>query len=207
MNVKFRVRCLLEYLLLVGFIQTGLAAQENADHIDVPFVPTPITVVDEMLKIAAVDSEDTLYDLGCGDGRIVIRAAQKTGTPGVGVDIDSIRIDEAWYYAEVAGVAGRVQFHQQDLLQTDLSDATVVTLYLLPEMNFILFPKLFKQLSPGARIVSHDFSMGQWMPDSSTVVFGEYETHMVYLWIIPENVTGHWNWRDPIRDGQKELPQ
>jgi SAM-dependent methyltransferase len=151
---------------------------------DVIYVPTPQGVVDEMLKIANVSKDDILYDLGSGDGRIPITAAQKYGTRGVGVDIDPDRVAEAKNNAIKAGVTDRVQFIQQDLFETDLSKATVVTLYLLQSLNIKLRPKLFKELKPGTRIVSHAFNMGNWKPEK--VVRKDGRT--IYYWTIPEQI-------------------
>jgi Methyltransferase domain len=151
---------------------------------DVPYVPTPQSVVDAMLKVAKVGKNDVLYDLGSGDGRIVVTAAQKFGTQGVGIDIDPQRIAEANQNAQKAGVSDRVKFVQQDLFNTDLSKATVVTLYLLPDINLKLRPKLFKELKPGTRIVSHAFHMGDWKPQQTLNVDGK----TIYYWVVPENI-------------------
>ncbi|MBG1269674.1 class I SAM-dependent methyltransferase [Nostoc sp. WHI] len=151
---------------------------------DVPYVPTPQPVVDAMLKVAKVGKNDVLYDLGSGDGRIVNTAAQKFGTRGVGIDINPERIEEANENAKKAGVTDRVRFVQQDLFKTDFSEATVVTLYLLPEINLQLRPKLLKELKPGTRIVSHAFDMGDWKPQQTLNVEGK----TVYYWVVPEQV-------------------
>ncbi|MDZ8065284.1 MAG: methyltransferase domain-containing protein [Nostoc sp. DedQUE08] len=151
---------------------------------DVPYVPTPQPVVDAMLQVAKVGKNDVLYDLGSGDGRIVNTAAQKFGTRGIGIDIDPDRIKEANANAQKAGVSDRVKFVQQDLFNTDLSQATVVTLYLLPEINAKLRPKLLKELKPGTRIVSHAFDMGDWKPQQTLNVEGK----TVYYWVVPEQV-------------------
>jgi tRNA G37 N-methylase Trm5 len=151
---------------------------------DVPYVPTPTEVVDAMLKMAKVTKNDVLYDLGSGDGRIVITAAQKFGTRGTGIDIDPQRIKEANENAQKAGVANLVQFRQQDLFKTNLSDATVVTLYLLPRINLQLRPKLLQELKPGTRIVSHAFDMGDWKPERVEQVNGS----TLYYWTVPAKV-------------------
>ncbi len=130
-----------------------------------PFVPTPQDVVDRMLELAEVTSDDVVYDLGCGDGRIVITAAQRFGARGVGVDIDPQRIADSNANAERAGVQHLVRFIEQDAMTVDVSEATVVTLYLLSSSNLKLRPRLTSQLSPGARIVSHAFNMGDWEAD------------------------------------------
>lgn len=151
---------------------------------DVPYVPTPQPVVDAMLAVAKVGKNDVLYDLGSGDGRIVNTAAQKFGTRGTGIDIDPQRIEEANENAKKAGVTNLVRFVQQDLFKTDFSEATVVTLYLLPEINLQLRPKLLKELKPGTRIVSHAFDMGDWKPQQTLNVEGK----TVYYWVVPEQV-------------------
>lgn len=149
---------------------------------DVIFVPTPERVVEEMLTLAAVKPGDVVYDLGCGDGRIVIAAAKRGAAKAVGVDIDPERIQEARENARSAGVANQVTFIQGDLFQVDFSDADVVTLYLLPELNLRLRPKLLA-LRPGTRIVSHAFDMGDWKPDVTRVVEGKE----VFAWTVPEH--------------------
>ena len=149
---------------------------------DVIFVPTPYEVVDAMLKVAKVGKGDVLYDLGSGDGRIPIAAAQKYGIArGVGIDINPERIKEANDNLRNAGVGDRVRFINADLFETDLSEATVVTLYLLSALNLKLLPKLLKELKPGTRIVSHAFDMGTWKPEQTRSVGGRN----VYFWTIP----------------------
>ncbi len=158
------------------------AAQAPARTPDVIFVPTPDEVVEAMLKVAKVGSYDVVYDLGCGDGRIVIAAAQKLGARGVGIDIDPERIQEATANAARAGVNDRVKFLQADLFTSDISEATVVTLYLLPSLNEKLMPKLMKELKPGTRVVSHAFGMPEsWKPEQKLDVNGR----TVYFWTIP----------------------
>ena len=140
-----------------------------------------------MLKLAGVTKKDVLYDLGCGDGRIVITAARQYGARGVGVDIDPQRIRESNENAKSAGVADRVKFLQQDLFETDLRDATVVTLYLLPSINLKLRPKLLDELKPGTRVVSHAFDMGDWKPDKEVKVPDTIGERTIYLWVVPES--------------------
>lgn len=155
---------------------------------DVPYVPTPQNVVDEMLKLAGVTKDDVVYDLGCGDGRLVITAVKKFGAQrGFGVDIDPQRITESNANAKAAGVTDRVTFAVQDLFQTDLKDATVVTLYLLPEVNLRLRPKLLSDLRPGTRVVSHSFDMGDWKPQKTITV--QPGGQILHLWIIPAKGT------------------
>ncbi len=149
---------------------------------DVVFVPTPQDVVDAMLKVAKAGQGDVLYDLGSGDGRIPITAAQRYGIArGVGIDINPERVKEANENLAKAGVADRVRFINADLFESDLSEATVVTLYLLPELNLKLLPKLLKELKPGTRIVSHAFDMGSWKPEQALNIDGR----RVYFWTIP----------------------
>lgn len=148
---------------------------------DVVYVPTPQAVVEAMLKVAKVGKGDVLYDLGSGDGRIVVTAARDYGIKrGTGIDINPQRIAEANTNAKAAGVTDRVRFVNADLFETDFSDATVITLYLLPQLNLKLRPKLL-QLKPGTRIVSHAFDMGDWKPEQTIEVGGVY----VYFWTIP----------------------
>ena len=160
--------------------QLPATAPQTERRPDVIFVPTREAVVEAMLKAAKVGPNDIVYDLGCGDGRIVIAAA-KLGARGVGIDIDPQRISEANANAQKAGVTGKVQFRQEDLFQADIREATVVTLYLLPSLNVKLKPRLMEQLRPGTRIVSHDFDMGStWPPDER----GEVDGRNYYMWII-----------------------
>jgi SAM-dependent methyltransferase len=148
---------------------------------DVIYVPTPPEVVAGMLDVAKVTKDDVIYDLGSGDGRIVIAAAKDFGARGVGIDIDPQRIKEARENARQAGVSDKVRFLQQDLFESDLSEATVVTIYLLPELNLRLRPKLLRELKSGTRIVSHSFDMGDWTPKALL----EVNERLVYFWIIP----------------------
>jgi SAM-dependent methyltransferase len=156
-------------------------AAPQARSPDVIFVPTPNDVVNKMLEMARVTAKDIVYDLGCGDGRIVITAAQKYGARGVGIDIDPQRIREARENASRGKVNDKVRFVQADLFEADISEATVVTLYLLTELNLKLRPKLMADLKPGTRVVSHAFAMGDWKPERSERVDGA----AVYLWRIP----------------------
>jgi hypothetical protein len=155
---------------------------------DVVYVPTPQVVVNRMLAIAKVNRKDVLYDLGSGDGRIPITAAKKFGIRATGIDIDPQRIKEANANAKTAGVTDRVRFLNQDLFQSKLSDATVVTLYLLPQLNVKLRPQLLSQLKPGTRIVSHAFDMGEWKPDrTEQVQVDGGEASTIYFWTVPKN--------------------
>lgn len=193
---KFRFLCV---LLAVVCCLKALGWQVKQP--DVIFVPTPNRVVEEMLRVADIHADDVIYDLGCGDGRIVILAAQKAGSRGVGIDIDPQRIEESKRNATKAGVEQLVHFLEQDLFQADFSEATVVTLYLLPMLNLQLRPKLLTELRPGTRIVSHDFGMNEWLPDQKTVVVIGERHHWVYHWIVPANVIGRWELAIPeLRD-------
>lgn len=159
-----------------------LAAAQDSRSL-APFVPTPQDVVNRMLELAGVTSDDIVYDLGCGDGRIVITAAQRYGARGIGIDIDPQRIAESNANAERAGVTSLVRFVEQDALEVDVSEATVVTLYLLSSSNMKLRPILTNQLRPGARIVSHAFSMGDWEADQIDRFTDERgNTRTLYLW-------------------------
>ena len=153
---------------------------------DIGYVPTPPEVVDAMLSLAEVTATDVLYDLGSGDGRIVIRAAQRYGTRGVGIDIDPQRVQQATEQAQQAGVSDRVTFRQQDLFESDFSQATVVFLYLLPHLNLRLRSALWQQLQPGARIISRDFDLGDWPPDQA-IQISEPEECTLYCWTVSAN--------------------
>jgi SAM-dependent methyltransferase len=154
-----------------------------APKLDAPWIPSAPAVIAAMLEAAGVGTRDTVYDLGCGEGEIVIAAAQR-GARGVGVDLDPERIVNARRNAARAGVTDRVTFVVQDLFTTDVSPASVVTLYLGPDVNRRLRPKLLRELRPGSRVVSHDFSMGDWEPER-TIPVPQVPGHVVYLWRIP----------------------
>ena len=149
--------------------------------VNAPYVATPARVVSAMLKLAGVNRGDMVYDLGCGDGRIVISAAKEYGAHGIGIDHNPERIGEARAGARRAGVEGLVKFEVNDLFAADIHSATVVMLYLLPDVNLRLRPKLVKELSPGARVVSNSFGMGDWKPDKEQIVDGSH----IYFWTIP----------------------
>lgn len=156
---------------------------------DVPFVPTTDEAVEAMLKLGQVKKTDIVYDLGCGDGRIVIAAAKKFGAHGVGIDINPERIAEAKENARKAGVEGLVRFEENDLFLADFHEATVVTLFLLPAVNLKLRPKLLQDLKPGTRVVSNTFDMGDWKAEKEATVGStdeeSYLSHRLYLWTIP----------------------
>lgn len=162
---------------------------EDTTDKDAPYVPTSQSVVIQMLKVANISEDDVVYDLGSGDGRIPITAAKMFGARAVGVEIDSALVAKARAKAREAGVADKVEFRQQDLFNTNLDDATVVALYLWPEINVKLRPKLLRQLDPGDRIVSHDFRMGDWTPDR-VVDAGRGNTgqETIFLWTVPDDV-------------------
>ncbi|MBD0346077.1 MAG: class I SAM-dependent methyltransferase [Coleofasciculus sp. Co-bin14] len=154
---------------------------------DIGYIPTPQDAVEAMLTLANVSADDILYDLGSGDGRVVITAVKKFGARGVGIDIDRERIQEANENARKAGIENRVEFRQQNLFESDFSEATIVILYLLPHLNLRLRPKLLSQLKPGTRIVSHDFDMGEWKPSQVKKMHNE-EDSTLYYWVIPEQI-------------------
>ena len=199
------------------------SAQAQQKKPEVPYVSTPDEVVAEMLRIANVSKDDVVYDLGCGDGRIVITAAKMYGCRGVGIDISPERIRESRENAIKAGVSDKVKFIQMDLFEADIKEASVVTLYLLSGVNLRLRSKLFRELSPGSRVVSHEFGMGKWEPDATTSVQAEnyrdpyifnywdqqiadyWRTHKVYLWTIPGNVNGTWKLTIPGIAGKDEF--
>jgi SAM-dependent methyltransferase len=173
--------CGLAFALPAG--RLSAQAPATAPPLDVPYVPTPQDVAERMLRMVRVGRTDLVYDLGCGDGRLVVTAARKYGARGVGIDIDPARIREAAAHARAARVERRVEFIVGDLFQADLSPATVVTLYLLPRLNEQLRPQLWQQLRVGARVVSHGFDMGQaWPPDRTQTVNGT----KLYAWTITE---------------------
>ncbi len=156
-----------------------------------------------MLRIADVGKDDVVYDLGCGDGRIIIMAAEKMGARGVGVDIDPQRIEESRENAIKAKVTDRVRFLHQDLFEANISKATVVTLYLTSDVNRKVRPKLLRELKPGTRVVSNDFDMEEWEPDKTLDVTSDYESYTIYYWVVPANVTGTWEWIMPASSGKE----
>jgi SAM-dependent methyltransferase len=184
--------CAVALALLTGGVararqETGgppAPAQAPAE-VRAPYITTPTEVVEEMLKVAKVTKDDVVYDLGCGDGRIVIAAARRYGARGVCIDIDPARIKEARENARKAGVADRLEFYAQDLFESDLKGATVVTLFLMKSLNLRLRPKLLRELKPGARVVSHAFDMGDWKPTKRVEVGDGRAWGMIYYWVIP----------------------
>ena len=177
---------------LLALATFAAAAQPSrpAAALDVPFVPTNQPAVEAMLRIANVGPNDFVIDLGSGDGRILITAARKHGARGFGVDLDPQRVKESIANAKEAGVADRVQFQQRNLFDTRIGEATVLTMYLLPRVNLELRPRLFTELKPGTRVVSHDFDMGDWKPDLRATVRGSGSE--IYYWVIPAQVHGLW---------------
>jgi len=196
---NMRKLCLGVFLIAAVLLTNNFAQErypwEDLYPWDVPYVPTPLEVVDKMLAMADVTGHDILFDLGCGDGRIVIRAASFFGTKGTGIDIDPERIEECKINATNAQVEKLVTFLNQDLFETDFSKASVVTLYLLSSVNIELRPKLLKDLKPGTRIISHDFGMGDWKTDQREEMRAEGRVHIVHFWIVPANATGKWTFK------------
>ncbi len=178
-------------------------ADKPQPALDVPYEPTPQAVVEAMLDLGGVTGDDVVYDLGCGDGRILVAAAKGRGARGVGVDLDPERIKEARENAAAAGVSGRVELKLGDIRQVEISAATIVTMYLLPEINLMTRPKLFRELRPGARCVSHAFDMGDWPPDK-TVRHPRAREGVIYLWVIPARVGGVWEWTSAPAPGRAE---
>lgn len=180
-------------LLLVAAVALAAPRGASAQELDVPYVPTPTEVVSTMLELTEPTPRDSLYDLGSGDGRIVITAAERYDTPGIGVELDSGRVATARQKARESGVQDMVRFIRGDLFDVDVSNASVVTLYLLPSVNRRLRPKLLRQLEPGSRVVSHDFDMGAWQADSIVRVPEENGGRAtVYFWKVPAHVAGTW---------------
>jgi hypothetical protein len=185
--------------LLGALAGAPAAAQGDSPLLEVPYVPTPQVTVDEMLRMADVKPQDFVMDLGSGDGRIVITAARKFGARGLGVDLDFHLVIQSEESARQAGVESRVKFLQEDLFKTDLSQATVITMYLLPTVTRRLRPLLL-DLKPGTRIVSHDFDLQEWKPDEKT-----YIRKNVFLWIVPAKVAGRWQMRLPLPPIERQV--
>jgi SAM-dependent methyltransferase len=200
--------------LLALLVALGARAQSSAENnVAGPYVPTPWPIVDDMLRLADVQSADVLYDLGSGDGRLVIEAARRYGARGVGIELEADLVKAALAGAKHEGVADRVKFLQGDLFQTDLHDATVVTLYLLPRFAERLVPKLRGELRPGARIVSHDYPLSPWPPDKvltfdleeKEAISGTSRTNL-YYYVVPARVAGSWELTLPRALSRRPLP-
>ena len=215
MTAKTRIVALLLTLLVVGSIGVGarcLSATSarctpstlfgGGPTLDVPYAETRTEAVEKMLDMAGVGPGDRVVDLGTGDGRMLLQAAAR-GANGLGVDIDPVLVADANASAERQGVADRVAFRTQDLFETPIADADVVTMFLLPEINLKLRPRLLSELRPGARVVSHAFTMGDWKPDLAERVGGS----RLYLWVIPADVSGEWRLRDANGDRVLTLDQ
>ena len=175
------MRLSLAALVIAGFCALGAQERDALRTPDVRYQPTSPAITMAMLELAGVTERDVVYDLGCGDGRVVITAAQKFGARGVGIDIDPERIKEARENARKAGVTGKVKFRNEDLFESDIREAPVVTLYLFPWVNLKLRPKLLRELKPGTRIVSHSHDMGDWRPEKEIEVEGDN----IYFWTVP----------------------
>ena len=178
----------------VGLLALGLVDPTAESQEEIPFVPTPVEVVDKMLEMAKVQKSDVVYDLGSGDGRVVIRAAKRYGARGIGIEMDQTLLDKARKSAEAEGVSHMVEFRAEDALKTDLSPATVVTLYMLPWFNKAMKPNFEKFLKPGSRIVAHDFGIEGWKPDKSEKLSepekkagGYVHYHTIFLWNVRAN--------------------
>ena len=190
MRIRKPVAC---SCLVIAALSISILAAQSAQprrKPDVPYVPTTDLAVTAMLKLADVKKGDVVYDLGCGDGRIVIAAAKQMGARGVGIDINPQRISEAKENARKAGVEKLVRFEENDLFEADIRAASVVTLFLLPEINLKLRPKLLRDLKPGTRIVSNTFDMGDWKPDKESTVGDPADpdfpfSHTLLLWTVP----------------------
>jgi SAM-dependent methyltransferase len=208
--LPFLPRVTLPALLALALAAPGIARSQLGD--EVPFITTPDNVTLEMLQAARVGPSDHVIDLGSGDGRIVIVAARRFGATGLGVEIVPDLVERSLRSAREAGVADKVTFKVQDLFQTDLSPATVITMYLLPEFNLKLRPVLLA-LKPGTRIVSHDWDMGDWKPDQTTVVavpdkkVGLDKSSKVHLWTVPARIDGLWCGSGPLRDFSLRVTQ
>ena len=196
MNRRFGTGYRLLVLMLVCLSASVFAQKREPD---IFFAPTPQKVVEAMLEMAGVNEKDLVYDLGCGDGRFVITAARKFGARGVGVDIDPQRVEESTRNAEEQGVSNRVRFIEDDFFETDIREATVITLYLLSELNLKLRPKLLFELRPGSRVLSYAFDMRDWKPDKEA----RDQEDGLYYWVIPAKVAGTWQWSPDGPDGKQ----
>ena len=193
---------------LALFVVAGAALAQEKD-LDTPYVQTPQVVVDKMLELAKVGAGDYVIDLGSGDGRMVITAAKKHGARGFGVDLDRRLVELSNRNAAKAGVAGRAQFYERNLFETDVSPATVLTIYLLPDVNLAIRSRLLATLKPGTRIVSHDYDFGEWPPDVQLEMaapgktVGVEQKSKVFYWMVPGVAAGKWRWQVK-REGKTE---
>jgi hypothetical protein len=196
---------------LAAFFFVAPALLQAQDYGDTPYVQTPQNVVDRMLEVAKVGPKDFVIDLGSGDGRMVITAARRYGARGFGVDLDRRLVTLSNQHAAKAGIADKAQFFERDIYQTDLSPASVVTIYLLPEVNLMMRPRLFAMLKPGTRVVSHDYDMGEWPPDLTFTMeapgkpVGRDKTSKVFYWVVPAKAAGKWRWRTNEGGAQRDL--
>ena len=197
-------------VLFAACLAAGAAHAQEKD-LDTPYVQTPQNVVERMLEIAKVGSRDYVIDLGSGDGRMVITAAKKHGARGFGVDLDRRLVESSNASAARAGVSSRAVFYARDLFDTDVSPATVLTLYLLPDVNLAIRSRLLATLKPGTRIVSHDYGMGEWPPDFQTELaapgktVGVAQRSTIYYWVVPAHAAGRWRWRLELDRGAEDF--
>ena len=189
-------------------LSVGVSVPLAQDYGDTPYVQTPQVVVDKMLELAKVSSKDYLIDLGSGDGRMIITAAKRYGARGFGVDLNKSLVTLANRNAAKMGVANRAVFYERDLHETDITQADVLTIYLLPEVNLMVRPRIL-DLKPGTRLVSHDYGFGEWQPDVELTMdapgksVGRDQKSKVMFWVVPTRVAGKWVWQGPV--GQYEL--
>lgn len=199
-------------VLMVLLLGMSVALSSAQDYGDTPYVQTPQVVVDKMLELAKVSAKDYLIDLGSGDGRMIITAAKRYGAQGFGVDLDRRLVELANRNAVKAGVAKRAVFYERDLHETDLAKADVMTIYLLPEVNLMVRPRLLA-LKPGTRIVSHDYGMGEWPPDVALEMdapgktVGRDQRSKVFFWTVPSKVAGKWTWSHAGKAHELQLEQ
>jgi SAM-dependent methyltransferase len=203
MFTRSQTRVVVLAALALSMFVPAAPAQDAPVKKDVPYVPTPQPVVDKMLEMAQVKDGDVVYDLGCGDGRIIVTAAKQHGAKGIGVDIDPERIKECHENAKAAGVEDKVKFIQQDLFTMEFKDANVLAMYLLPSVNVKLRPKILSDMKPGSRVVSHSFDMDDWQPDDVQ----EVESSTIYYWVVPAKVEGKWDASFGNEKGTLDLKQ
>jgi hypothetical protein len=206
--MQVRIHTTLAGVFLAATLAAGLVSAQEKD-LDTPYVQTPQNVVDKMLEIAKIGPDDYVIDLGSGDGRMVITAAKRYGARGFGVDLDRRLVELSNRNAAKAGVAKRVVFYERNLFETDVSAATVLSIYLLPDVNLAIRPRLLETLRPGTRIVSHDYHFGEWPPDLQLEMpapgkkVGIGEKSKVFYWVVPATAAGRWRWQVQ-RDGKPE---